>query len=160
MKKIFLEVASKQSFFRVRIKKKTFRGKKKILSKKKSILKKKFISKMANCCNSDNYENDLKVEFDMAHDFSNYTMNDLAFCKAEDNENDIIINIADFVVDRVSTVEAENRNFKVFYNAEPFKIKIKVFSGIIKRGKNYIRNIYVKVMNHITKIKIGKYFML
>ena len=109
--------------------------------------------KIADCYDSDNYENDSKVRF--VSDVHNFKLKILTFSKYnnENEDKDEIINVLDFDISKVSVESIAKDDFKILYNSKPLKIKIISFCGLVKTTKDLKINKYIKIKNRLESIK-------
>ena len=101
---------------------------------------------MADCYDSEDYENDPKVRFSDVH---NFKLKNLTFSKYdnEDEDEGEIINILDFDISNVSVECNRKGDFKILYDNKPLKMKIISFCVLVKIGKDLKIKKYIKIKN-------------
>ena len=102
---------------------------------------------MADCYDSEDYENDPKIRF--VSDVHNFKLNNLTFSKYDNKDEDEgeIINILDFDISNVSVECNRKGDFKILYDNKPLKMKIISFCVLVKIGKDLKIKKYIKIKN-------------
>ena len=86
---------------------------------------------MANCYDSDSYEEDNNVILKLLFR-KKYELKDLTFSKYEQKRLNKIIKILDFDCEKLEIKEI-GENFIVLYDNKPLLLEIKAFCGSVKR---------------------------
>ena len=118
-----------------------------------------FASKMVDCRESDSYEEDSLWQKVRYSNNDEGNLKDLTFigyhyCPGKQD----IVPIVKFDMSKLSITKLKDYNVKILYNNKPLFVGIKALFVLVKKGKDFTRNRYIKIKNPLASTRLWDYF--